>query len=382
MLRPALLTRRLAALAASALTVGGLVLGTGTAPADAPADTPASHQERFLVIGHRGASGYRPEHTLASYELAARMGADYVEPDLVTTKDRVLVARHEPEISETTDVAAHPEFAARKKTKQLDGVAVTGWFTEDFTLAELRTLRAKERIPALRQHNTLYDGRYQVPTLQEVIDLSLRLSRELRRPIGIYPETKHPTYFQRQGLALEPQLVRILNRNGLNHPDAKVFVQSFEVSNLKALSRELQVPLVQLINSTGAPYDFVVAGDKRTYDDLVKPAGLGEISTYADGIGPAKDRIIGRDATGKLTRPTTLVADAHRRGLELHPWTFRAENNFLPADYRSSALPAEYGNLFGELETFRRTGIDGVFTDNPDVAVAARTESRTLVPAG
>lgn len=370
-------TRKLVAVAASALTLAGVTvppLVSSPPPASAPAvEQVEHHDERFLVIGHRGASGYRPEHTLASYELAARLGADYIEPDLVTTKDRVLVARHEPEIGETTDVAAHPEFTARKTTKQLDGVAVTGWFTEDFTLAELKTLRATERIPALRQHNTLYNGRYQVPTLQEVIDLSRRLSHELRRPIGIYPETKHPTYFQRLGLALEPQLVRVLNRNGLNRPGARVFVQSFEVANLRALDRELRVPLVQLINSTGAPYDFVVAGDKRTYDDLVKPAGLGEISTYAEGIGPAKDRIIPRDATGRLTQPTTLVADAHRAGLKLHPWTFRAENNFLPLDFRSSALPAEYGNLFGELDVFRRTGIDGVFTDNPDVAVASRT---------
>jgi glycerophosphoryl diester phosphodiesterase len=388
-------SRKLAAVAASAFTLAGVtvpLLASTPSPAPAPAASapealapgapapaapaPAAaerHDERFLVIGHRGASGYRPEHTLASYELAARMGADYIEPDLVITRDRVLVARHEPEIGETTDVSTRPEFAARRTTKQVDGVAVTGWFTEDFTLAELKTLRAKERIPALRQHNTLYNGRYQVPTLQEVIDLSRRLSHELRRPIGIYPETKHPTYFQRQGLALEPQLVRVLNRNGLNRPNARVFVQSFEVANLKALDRALRVPVVQLINSTGAPYDFVVSGDRRTYDDLVKPSGLSEIASYADGIGPAKDRIIPRDASGRLTRPTTLVADAHRLGLKLHPWTFRAENSFLPLEFRSSALPAEYGNLFGELEVFRRTGIDGVFTDNPDVAVALRT---------
>src|SRR3954467_715586 len=207
---------------------------------------PSAHEavDERGIIGHRGAPGYRPEHTLASYELAARMGADYIEPDLVSTKDGVLVARHEPEISGTTNVADHPEFTGRKTTKLLDGVATTGWFTEDFTLAELKTLRAKERIPAIRQRNTIYDGRYQIPTFQEVIDLTKRLSRELHRPIGIYPETKHPTYFRSIGLPLGPGLVKTLDRNGLNDEDAKVFVQSFEVGNLKKLDRELDVPLV------------------------------------------------------------------------------------------------------------------------------------------
>ena len=380
------LTRRFAALAASALTIAGAALAPALtsnpgAPtlqtAAVPAAVDAAPRHGFLVIGHRGASGYRPEHTLASYELAARMGADYIEPDLVTTKDGVLVARHEPEISGTTDVAQHPEFAARKTTKLLDGVATAGWFTEDFTLAELKTLRAVERIPALRQRNTIWNGRYRVPTFQEVIDLARRLTLELHRPIGIYPETKHPTYFAQQGMALEPKLLDALNRNGLNQPDAKVFVQSFEVSNLKALSHELRVPLVQLINGGGQPYDFTVAGDPRTYKDLVTPIGLKEISTYADGIGPTKDLIIGRDATGRLLAPTTLVTDAHAAGLTVHPWTFRAENNFLPLDFKSSADPAkaaEYGDLFAELETYRRTGIDGAFTDNADIAIAQRTE--------
>lgn len=360
-----------AAVAATAVVAAGVGTAPTTLPVGNTPETVSDHRDGPLVIGHRGASGYRPEHTLASYELAARMGADYIEPDLVTTKDGVLVARHEPEIGGTTDVASHPEFAARKVTKQLDGVAVTGWFAEDFTLAELKTLRAIERIPQLRQRNTIYNGRYEVPTFQEVVDLRKRLSRELHRDIGIYPETKHPTYFRRQGLALEPKLVQALDRNGLNRPGAKVFVQSFEVSNLKDLRRQLRVPLVQLIDGAGAPYDFVAAGDPRTYDDLVKPAGLAEIARYADGIGPAKDRIIPRDAAGNLLQPTSLVADAHRVRLLLHPFTFRAENNFLPANLRSSANPAEYGDLFGELAAFAAAGIDGLFTDNPDVAVAA-----------
>jgi glycerophosphoryl diester phosphodiesterase len=286
------------------------------------------------------------------------------------------VTRHEPEIGGTTDVAAHPEFAARKKTKVLDGTPLTGWFTEDFTLKELKTLRAKERIPALRQHNTVFDGHYQIPTLQEVIDLTKRLSRELDRPIGIYPETKHPTYFQQQGLALEPELVKTLTRNNLNRRDAKVFVQSFEVANLKALHKQLRVPLVQLTSSAGAPYDFVASGDKRTYADVVSAKGLREVATYADGVGPSKDQVIPLDATGKLGTPTALVSDAHRAGLVVHPYTFRVENNFLPVNFRSSAVLSDSGNLFGEIAAYRAAGIDGLFSDNTDIAVAAEAEDK------
>ncbi|PRX47486.1 glycerophosphoryl diester phosphodiesterase [Prauserella shujinwangii] len=368
-----------AALALSGLAVVGVtsVVVMPAAATTEPARTAFGHlrgPDGPVVVGHRGASGYRPEHTLASYELAARMGADYIEPDLVTTKDGVLVARHEPEIGGTTDVADHPEFADRKTTKTVDGEEVTGWFAEDFTLAELKTLRAKERIPQLRQENTIHDGRYEIPTLQEIIDLARRLSRELHRTVGIYPETKHPTYFQRQGLPLEPALVRTLQRNGLNRPGAKVYVQSFEVANLKQLDRRLRVPLVQLIGGSGAPYDFVANGDPRTYDDLVTPEGLAEIATYADGIGPDKNRIIPRDADGFLGEPTSLVADAHEQRLVVHPYTFRAENAFLPAEFRSSADPAAYGDIFAEYEAFLATGIDGVFADHPDLAVAAFAE--------
>ncbi|WP_086661313.1 glycerophosphodiester phosphodiesterase [Lentzea kentuckyensis] len=327
-----------------------------------------------IVIGHRGASAYRPEHTLASYELAARMGADFVEPDLVSTKDGKLVARHENEIGGTTDVSTKPEFSDRQKTKVIDGTPITGWFTEDFTLAELKTLRAKERIPAIRPRNTLYDGRFEVPTFQEVIDLTKRLSRELHREIGIYPETKHPTYFQSIGLALEPKLVDALNKNGLNRRNAKVYVQSFEVANLKQLNKSLRVPLVQLINGSGAPYDFVVSGDKRTYADLVTPAGLREVRGYADGVGITKDLIIPRDAGGFLKQPTTVVEDAHKVGLIVHSWTFRNENSFLPADFRSSADPAAYGRAFEEYDLFFKQGLDGVFADNPDTAIEAKVK--------
>ncbi|HET6296013.1 MAG TPA: glycerophosphodiester phosphodiesterase [Kribbella sp.] len=376
------LSRRFVPAAASALAVGAAVLvpqvaDTASQPTASQASAQqASGHDDFVIVGHRGASGYRPEHTLASYELAARMGADYIEPDLVTTKDHVLVTRHEPEIGGTTDVASHPEFALRKKTKQLDGVATTGWFAEDFTLKELKTLRAKERIPAIRQHNTVFDGHYQIPTLQEVIDLTKKLSKELGRTIGIYPETKHPTYFKQQGLALEPELIKTLNRNGLNRPDAKVFVQSFEVANLKALDPQLRVPLVQLTSSVGAPYDFVASGDKRTYADIVSAKGLKEVATYADGVGPSKDQIIPLDATGKLGKPTALVANAHRAGLVVHPYTFRVENSFLPAEYDSSTVQPDSGNLFAEIAAFRATGIDGLFSDNTDIAVAQEKEAR------
>ena len=372
--------RRLAALAAtSAVAVGALTASASAGPPTddrtAPVTTAVATADRGpLVFGHRGASGYRPEHTLASYELAIRLGADVIEPDLVTTKDGVLVARHEPEISTTTDVAEHPEFAARRTTKSLDGVPTTGWFTEDFTLRELKTLRAKERIPQIRPRNTLYDGRYQVPTFQEVVDLAKRESRRYGRTIGIAPETKHPTYFRAMGLPLEPALVRTLNRNGLNRHDSMVYVQSFEVGNLMALNQVLRVNLVQLTSATGAPYDFVAAGDPRTYADLITPAGLRQVSRYADVLGPDKGQIVPRDADGALLTPTTLVRDAHRAGLDVVPYTFRNENSFLPLDFRRGTDPAQYGNAFAEYELFFSLGVDGLFSDNSDTAREARDE--------
>jgi glycerophosphoryl diester phosphodiesterase len=362
-------SRRLVALLAGAL------LALAVLPAFALADADRADREAGpLVIAHRGASGYRPEHTLASYALGARMGADYVEPDLVATKDGVLVARHENEISTTTDIADRPEFASRRTTKVVDGVSLTGWFTEDLTLAELKTLRAKERIPALRPRNTLYDGRYEVPTLQEVIDLTERLSRRLHRRIGIYPETKHPTYFRSIGLALEDRLVATLRSNGLDRRGAKVFVQSFETANLKALHRRLRVPLVQLLGAPGQqPYDLTAAGTPGVYADLTTPAGLRAVARYADAIGPPKESIVERDGAGASHGATTLVADAHRAGLLVHPYTFRNENSFLPAELRSGADPALYGNAFAEYEQFFGLGVDGVFSDNPDTAVEARS---------
>ena len=366
--------RPVLALIATALLALLLVSGAaGASSTSASMAADSKHAPLPIVIGHRGASGYRPEHTLASYELAIEMGADYIEPDLVSTKDHVLVARHENDITATTNVADHTEFADRRATKVIDGIAVTGWFTEDFTLAELKTLRAKERLPDVRPANTAFDGLYQIPTFQEVIDLAKRAR------VGIYPETKHPTYFRSIGLPLEEPLVQALNANGYRGRNAPVFIQSFEVGNLQRLNRMTNVQLVQLIDATGKPYDFVVAGDPRTYADLVTPAGLAEIATYADGIGANKNLIVPRDAQNRLTSPTTLVQDAHQAGLLVHPWTFRRENTFLPEDFRQGnpASPVYLqatGDFPAELRLFYKLGIDGLFSDNPDVAVAVRHE--------
>ncbi|WP_167001785.1 glycerophosphodiester phosphodiesterase [Mumia sp. ZJ430] len=325
-----------------------------------------------IVIAHRGASGYRPEHTLAAYALAIRQGADVIEPDLVITQDKVLVARHENEIGGTTDVAQHPEFADRRTTKTIDGRAVTGWFTEDLTLAELKTLRAKERLPLVRPGNTAYDGRFEVPTFEEVLDLAKRESIRRGRVIGVAPETKHPTYFQSIGKNLEDPLVRTLKRRGLDHRWSPVTVQSFETANLMTLAKRVRVPLAQNVNPSGRPYDHVVSGDPTTYVDMVTPAGLKAMAGYADVLSAEKTVLIPRDATGALTTPTTVVRDAHRAGLDVYAWTFRAENQFLPADHRDGTDPNAHGDLDAELRTFYRLGLDGVFSDFPDLAVAAR----------
>jgi glycerophosphoryl diester phosphodiesterase len=337
-----------------------------------PSGAVAHRDEEPTVIGHRGASGYRPEHTLEAYRLAIAAGADYIEPDLVSTKDGVLVARHENEISGTTDVSVRPEFAGRRVTKTIDGVSVTGWFTEDFTLAELKTLRAKERLPQVRPTNTAFDGKFEVPTFQEVVDLARVESRKLGRTIGVYPETKHPTYFQSIGLPLEEPLVRVLKRNRLTGTKDPVIIQSFETANLRALDKVIDVKLAQLLSSSGKPYDFVVAGDPRTYADLAKAEGLKWISRYADGVGVEKNLIVPRDASGKLLTPTTLIRDAHRNDLIVHAWTFRAENQFLPADFRIGTDPIARGDIFAEFALFYGLGVDGVFSDHPDTAVAAR----------
>ncbi|MFF4886819.1 glycerophosphodiester phosphodiesterase [Streptomyces nigra] len=328
------------------------------------------------IIGHRGASGYRPEHTLGSYQLALDMGADIVEAgDLVPTRDGHLVCRHEPEIGGTTDVASRPEFAGRRRTKSLDGVATTGWFTEDFTLAELKTLRATERIPANRPHNTLYDGRWEIPTFEEVLRWQDEQTRKRGEQVWIYPELKHPTYFREQGLGLEERVAKVLRKHRKDRRDSPVILQSFEPTSVQRMNRLVDNPLVVLLSGANTrPWDFETTGDPRTTADLITPAGLREIASYAQGIGPTLDLVIPKDAAGRLTEPTTLVRDAHEVGLLLHPYTMRNENPFLPADFRKGTDPDAYGDVFGAYRTYFATGIDGVFTDNPDTGLLARED--------
>ena len=336
-----------------------------------------------IVIGHRGACGYVPEHTLTSYFIAIQDGADFIEPDLVMTKDAVLVARHENEIGTTTNVADHREFAGRRTTKVIDGTSVMGWFTEDFTLAELKTLRARERIPTIRPANTRFDGQFQIPTFEEILALAqgvqqqrtalaTQLGQQPPLPIGVYPETKHPSYFAGLNLAMEEPLVRTLERFGYRGRQGRAFIQSFEVGNLQALSRMTQLPLVQLVEANGAPYDLAARGDNRTYADLITPRGLDAIAKYAAAIGPNKSLVIARDAQDALGEPTALVADAHAQGIHVHAWTFRAENNFLPRRLRSGDTPSAFGDLAAELRLYLQAGLDGFFTDHPDMGVRSR----------
>ncbi|MEU9051928.1 glycerophosphodiester phosphodiesterase [Streptomyces sp. NPDC048384] len=374
-------TGRRMLLGAAVLGAGGAVLGlSGTARAAEARHGGSGGGLKNLpkptIIGHRGASGYRPEHTLGSYQLALDMGADIVEAgDLVPTKDGHLVCRHEPEIGGTTDVADHPEFADRKKTKSLDGVATTGWFTEDFTLAELKTLRATERIPANRPHNTLYNGRWEIPTFEEVLRWQDAQSRKRGKQVWIYPELKHPTYFRKHGLALEERVAKVLHKHGKDRRNSPVILQSFEPTSIQRLNKLVDNPLVVLLSgATTRPWDFVETGDPRTVADLVKPAGLREIASYAQGIGPTLDLVIPKDANGNLTQPTTLVADAHKVGLILHPYTMRNENPFLPTSFRRGTDADAYGDVFGAYKTYFATGIDGVFTDNPDTGLLARED--------
>jgi glycerophosphoryl diester phosphodiesterase len=299
----------------------------------------AMEPSKPLIIGHRGASGHRPEHTLEGYRLAAEMGADFIEPDLVSTKDGVLIARHENEIGGTTDVAV--KFPSRRATKTVDGQAITGWFTEDFTLAEIKTLRANERL-AFRSH--AYDGQFGIATFDQVIELAQQLGRELNRPIGVYPETKHPTYFRHIGLPLEEKLIASLAKHGWNRKDAPVFIQSFEPDSLRFLRAKTSVRLIQLTSEAA----------------MVDAAGLKKIAEYADGIGPEKRLIVPIGADGSLGTPTDLVQRAHAAGLLVHIWTIRVDKEFLPAGY--------HGRGEAEYEQFRDLGVDGLFTDFPDVA--------------
>lgn len=318
-----------------------------------PPPTPPG-RTRPLVIGHRGASGYRPEHTLAGYALAIEQGADFIEPDLVMTGDGVLVARHENEIGGTTDVAARPQFAARRRTQFIDGEPVTGWFTEDFTLAELKTLRARERLPQARPANTAYDGCFDIPTFAEILALLARSNRTRAvqglPAVGVYPETKHPTHFADLGLPLEPALLAALAAGA---QDAPVIIQSFEAGNLRWLRQHTACVLVRLAETRD------VLGD------------LDDVSTYADVLGVAKAMVLDWHAPGGCVVPTPLVGDARRAGLGVHVWTFRAENQFLPTPCRRGADPAVHGDLEAEIRAYLDAGIDGFFTDQPNLGRAA-----------
>lgn len=323
-----------------------------------------------IIIAHRGLSGEWPEHTLEGYQAAIDAGADFIEPDLVLTKDGILVARHENDITATTDVAERAEFAARKAEKTIDGRLHIGWFTEDFTLAELKSLRAKERLPQLR--SAARDGRFMVPTFEEILILLAAANKGRARPIGVYPETKHPSYFAAIGLPHEAALLKLLDQYGYRGKDAPVFIQSFEVGNLKTLRGKTDLPLIQLIAAEGGPPDRPAV----RYADMAGAEGLKAIADYADGIGPEKNMVIPRDAAGRLGAPTTLVARAHKAGLKVHPWTFRRENFFLPANFQTAAGPAAPGDLAAEINAYLAAGIDGLFTDNtPEAAavIAARS---------
>lgn len=310
--------------------------------------------EKPIVIAHRGASGHLPEHTLEAYRLAIEMGADFIEPDLVMTKDGILVARHENEISGTTDVAK--KFPKRKTKKIIEGQAVTGWFVEDFTLNEMKTLRAFERLPSRSQK---HNGKYKIPTFQEILELTRTEGQKRGRAVGIYPETKHPSYFQSIGLPLEKPLVQALSEAGLNTKTALVFVQSFEISNLKELNQVLVVPLIQLLDSPDKiPYDQVLKGSKATYAAMLTKNGLKEISTYASGIGPHKSMLITDGVS------TGLLESAHAVGLKVHPYTFRSDKDILDTRYQ--------GDPSQEYREFFKLGVDGVFSDFPDHAIAAR----------
>jgi glycerophosphoryl diester phosphodiesterase len=321
-----------------------------------------------ILIAHRGASADRPEHTLMAYALAIEQGADFIEPDLVATKDGHLVARHENEISGTTDVVDRPEFAARRTKKTIDGVVMEGWFTEDFTLAELKTLRTRERLPQLRSANMAFDGRETVPTFEEILALVKVQEGRAGRRIGIYPETKHPSHFRALGLPLEEPLLAALGRAGYRAKSDPVFIQSFEAGNLEALRPRTELRLIQLMAAEGGPPDR----PSTSYQRMLTPTGLKALARHVDGIGVEKALVIPRDSDGRLGIPTSLVADAHAAGLKVHVWTFRPENYFLPADLQSGDSPVARGKAVAEIRAFLDAGIDGAFSDSVPDAVVAR----------
>lgn len=333
-----------------------LMVALGAAPSVVQA-------QDMLIIAHRGASGERPEHTLAAYERAIDQGADYIELDLVSTKDLVLVSRHENELSGTTDVAARDEYANRRRAKTIDGQLINGWFAEDFTLAELRGLRAKERIPGIRPGNARFDGLYSVPTLGEALQLVRAKQAETGRTIGIYPELKHPNFLlQEAGIDTVDLLVAALRDADLDDAGDPVFVQSFEVAALRRLDRLIDVPLVQLVEGSGGPADE----PGLTYAEMITPSGMADIAAYADVIGPAFAMTLEEDGT-----PSALVTLAHAAGLKVHAWTLRKENAFLPASLRKGTGESHVGDMARLAAILARTGVDGVFTDDPALLVSA-----------
>ncbi|NYG55069.1 glycerophosphodiester phosphodiesterase family protein [Nocardioides perillae] len=327
------------------------------------------------VVAHRGASGVRPEHTLAAYRTAIRRGVDDVELDLVPTRDGVLVARHDVELSATTDVADHPELAHLRTTKVVDGREETGWFVEDLTLAEVKRLGARERSPHARPGSARHDGREGVATLTEVL-AAVRAESVLRgREVGVVLEIKHAARAEALGLPVEERLLADLRRYGLDHPRARVTLMSFETTVLRNLARMTRLPLVQLLDRPDRrPADLAAAGDPTTYADLASPEGLALLDEYADGIGAHKELVLPRDASGATTGPSSLVRDAHRQWLTVHVWTLRAENRFLPRELRSAGGPDDHGDLLGEARAFLDAGVDGLICDHPEVALAARAE--------
>lgn len=335
------------------------------------------------VVAHRGASGHRPEHNLDAYRTAIRMGVDDIEIDLVITRDGVLVARHESEISRTTDVADHPGLAHLRTTRTIDGVELTGWFVEDLTLAQLKTLAARERMPRMRSANTAWDGVEGVPTFTEVLAMVGAESVRRGRTVGVMVELKHAAYFDSVGLPLDRPLLADLARHGLDHPWARVTLMSFETTVLRRLAGRTRLPVVQLLDAPGRrPADLAAIGDPTTYADLVTREGLAWIDGYADGVGPHKGLVLPRDADGAVGEPSSLVRDAHRSWLTVHVWTLRAENRFLPTNLRVGSAPDAQGDMAGEVLALLDAGVDGVITDHPEIALRAAREARAPAVVG
>ena len=337
---------------------------------------PKYQEPAIIVVGHRGASALRPEHTLAAYQKAIEDGADFIEPDLVSTKDGFLVARHENEISGTTNVSTLSQFADRKKTKIIDGTTLTGWFTEDFTLNELNQLKARERIPQIRPNNIQYNDQFDIPTLEQIIALAEQHYKKTGKIIGLYIETKHPTYFQKQNLALEDPLLTVLAKSSYTRDIAPIYLQSFEVSNLKYIKNQLalhkslkNVKIIQLYDDkTISPADYVAQGIKTTYGDMATAQGLQEVAQYANGVGPWKPYLF----NDTYTAPSSFIADAHAVNLKVHPYTFRPENNFLTTDLKCSTAEIDAAKRCEagankEYEMYFKAGVDGIFTDDPSL---------------